>query len=218
MPPKPSAAAMTRSTSYSVRWNVKSPPSHDRPGRARVAVERHAGRAGVRRARCLRAAPAELDVRVAEHERAADAAGRRATRRRAAARARSCRRRSTSSRARRRRRRPRRARAGGRATRSPRRRSGADVIRRFATTSGRSTRRLAHPALAVAADEDRRLVDLAQRRERLALERAEADEVAAEQERRRSLRARVGEHRLERGQVRVDVVQHREHARVVSST
>ena len=28
MPPKPSAAATTRSTSYSVRWNVKSSPSH----------------------------------------------------------------------------------------------------------------------------------------------------------------------------------------------
>ena len=90
------------------------------------------------------------------------------------------------------------------------------VIRQVGDDFRPVERRLAQPALAVAADEDRRLVDLANRGERLALERAEADEVAAEQERRRSLRSRVREHRLERGQVRVDVVEHREHARVVS--
>ena len=73
--------------------------------------------------------------------------------------------------------------------------------------------RLAQPALAVAADEDRRLVDLAHGCERLALERTEADEVAAEQERGRALRTRVREHGFERRQVRVDVVEHREHAR-----
>ena len=43
-----------------------------RPRRARVAVERHAGRAGVHELVVLGAVPAELDVRMPEHERATD--------------------------------------------------------------------------------------------------------------------------------------------------
>ena len=124
MPPKPSAAATIRSTSYSVRWNVKSSPSHDRPRCTRVAVERHAGRSGIHELVVLRTAPAELHVRVSEHE---DATRQRPDAQlvgRFAARARSCRRRSTSNRGRRRPRRPPRARVAGRATRSPRPKSG----------------------------------------------------------------------------------------------
>src|SRR4029450_10913161 len=63
-----------------------------------------------------------------------------------------------------------------------------DMLLQVSEDLGTIEWRLTHPPLAVAADVHRRFVDLAQGGQRLSLERAEADEIAAEEERRGPLR------------------------------